>query len=99
MGGSTINSALRRLGYGSDEMCSHGFRSMFSTLLHEAGFDHDIIELQLSHQRRDQVAAVYDRSQRLPERRKMMQWWADYLDRLKLRCRRFPPGMRCYEHG
>ena len=58
-------------------------RSMASTLLHEAGFDHAIIELQLSHSRKDRIAAAYDRSQRLPERRKMMQWYADYLDSLK----------------
>lgn len=71
------------MGFSKAEMVAHGFRSMASTLLHENGFDHDVIELQLSHVRRDQVAAAYDRSHRLPERRKMMQWYADYLDRLE----------------
>jgi integrase len=82
MGGSTINAALRRMGYSKDEMCAHGFRSMASTLLHENGWPHSDIELQLAHAQKDRVAAAYNRSQRLPERRKMMQWYADYLDEL-----------------
>ena len=83
MGESTINAALRRMGYTKDEMTGHGFRSMASTLLHEAGFAHSDIELQLSHVSRDKVAAAYNRSERLPERRKMMQWYSDYLDKLE----------------
>lgn len=83
MSENTVNAALRRMGISKNEMVAHGFRSMASTLLHENGFNHDVIELQLSHVRRDQVAAAYDRSHRLPERRKMMAWYADYLDSLK----------------
>ena len=80
---NTINAALRRLGYGSDEQTGHGFRSMASTLLNEQGFAPDVIELQLAHVERNKVRAAYNRAQRLDERRKMMQAWADYLDGLK----------------
>jgi integrase len=82
---NTINAALRRLGYSGDEQTGHGFRSMASTLLNEQGFPPDIIELQLAHSERNKVRAAYNRAQRLPERREMMQRWADYLD--GLRCR------------
>lgn len=83
MSDNTINAALRRLGYGSDEQTGHGFRSMASTLLNEQGFAPDVIELQLAHQERNKVRAAYNRAQRLDERRKMMQAWADYLDTLR----------------
>jgi len=80
---NTINSALRRLGYASDEMCGHGFRAMASTSLNEQGWHPDIIELQLAHAERNKVRAAYNRAERLNERRKMMQAWADYLDGLR----------------
>jgi len=83
MSNNTVLAALRRMGFSKEEMTPHGFRSMASTLLHENGFPHEIIELQLAHARRDHVAAAYDRSLRLPERKKMIQWWADYLDLLE----------------
>lgn len=83
MSDNTINAALRRLGYGSDEQTGHGFRSMASTLLNEQGFPPDIIELQLAHQERNKVRAAYNRAQRIAERREMMQSWADYLDSLR----------------
>lgn len=83
MSNNTLNAALRRLGYSSDEQTAHGFRSMASTLLNEQGFPPDIIELQLAHAERNKVRAAYNRAQRLPERRKMMQAWADYLDGLR----------------
>jgi integrase len=83
MSNNTLNTALRRMGYSKEEMTSHGFRSVASTLLNEQGFSPDVIELQLAHKDRNQVRAVYNRSLRLPERRKMMQDWADYLDRLR----------------
>jgi hypothetical protein len=57
---------------------------MASTLLNELGFPPDIIELQLAHQERNMVRAAYNRAQRLDERRKMMQAWADYLDGLRM---------------
>jgi integrase len=80
---NTLNAALRRLGYGTDEMTSHGFRSMASTLLNEQGWHPDLIELQLAHAERNKVRAAYNKAQRLGERRKMMQAWADYLDQLR----------------
>ncbi len=83
MSNNTVLGALRRMGFSKDEMTPHGFRSMASTLLHENGWEHEIIELQLAHTKRDRVAAAYDRSRRLPDRKKMMQWWADYLQKLE----------------
>jgi integrase len=83
MSNNTINAALRRLGYDSDEMVGHGFRSMASTCLNEQGWHPDLIELQLAHAERNKVRAAYNRAERLAERRKMMQAWADYLDGLK----------------
>ena len=80
---NTLNLALRRLGYGKDEMTAHGFRATASTLLNETGFPPDIIERQLAHAERNKVRAAYNRAQRLNERRDMMQKWADYLDVLR----------------
>jgi len=80
---NTLNAALRRLGYSTEEMTSHGFRAMASTLLNEQGYPPDVIELQLAHTERNKVRAAYNRAQRLEERRRMMQTWADYLDALK----------------
>ncbi len=83
MSDNTVNAALRRLGYAGDEQTGHGFRSTASTLLNEQGWHPDLIELQLAHAERNKVRAAYNRAQRLAERRKMMQAWADYLDALK----------------
>lgn len=80
MSENTVNSALRRLGYSGDEMTGHGFRSMASTLLNEKGWNRDAIERQLAHSERDAVRAAYNYAEHLPERRRMMQAWADYLD-------------------
>ena len=80
---NTINAALRRLGYTKDEMTGHGFRSMASTLLNEQGWNRDHIERQLAHAERNRIRAAYNYADYLPERRKMMQAWADYLDTLK----------------
>jgi integrase len=80
---ATLGAALRRLGYSSEEMTVHGFRSMASTLLNEQGFAPDVIELQLAHKERNKVRAAYNQAQRLEERRAMMQAWADYLDGLR----------------
>jgi len=62
---------------------AHGFRTTASKLLHEQGFHSDMIERQLAHAERNRVKAAYNRAQHLPERIKMMQAWADYLDGLK----------------
>ena len=83
MSENTVNGALRRMGYSKDEMTGHGFRSMASTLLNELGFNRDWIERQLAHAERDNIRAAYNFAQHLPERRKMMQAWADHLDALK----------------
>jgi integrase len=80
---NTVGAALRRLGYTTEEMTTHGFRAMASTLLNEQGFPPDVIELQLAHVERNKVRAAYNRAQRVSERRNMMQAWADYLDVLK----------------
>ena len=83
MSNGTINAALRRLGFGKDEITGHGFRHMASTLLNEQGWNEDAIECQLSHGDDDYVRGIYNKAKYLPERREMMQSWADYLDKLK----------------
>jgi integrase len=83
MSNNTVNAALRRLGYASDEQTGHGFRTMACTLLNEMGYPPDVIELQLAHTDRNKVRAAYNKAQRLSERRQMMQSWADYLDGLR----------------
>ena len=83
MSENAILAALRRMGYTKEEMTGHGFRSMASTLLHEQGWNHQAIERQLAHAERNAVSAAYNFAEHLPERRKMMQAWADYLDALK----------------
>ena len=85
MSNNTINAALRRLGYGADQMTGHGFRAMARTVLDEVlGFRPDFIEHQLAHAVRDPLGRAYNRTAHLPERKKMMQAWADYLDQLRL---------------
>jgi integrase len=83
MSENAVLAALRRMGYTKEEMTGHGFRSMASTLLHEQGWNHQAIERQLAHAERNAVSAAYNFAEHLPERRKMMQAWADYLDMLK----------------
>ena len=82
MSENTVLAALRRMGYTTDEMTGHGFRSMASTLLNEQGFNGDAIERQLAHAERDGVRAAYNYAEYLPERRAMIQAWANYLDGL-----------------
>jgi integrase len=83
MSNNTVNAALRRMGYTKEEMTGHGFRSMASTNLNELGFHPDHIERQLAHSEDNKVRAAYNYAEHLPERKKMMQAWADYLDGLK----------------
>jgi integrase len=84
MSENTLNGALKRLGYGKDEMTAHGFRAMARTILDEVlGFRPDFIEHQLAHAVRDPNGRAYNRTAHLAERKKMMQAWADYLDSLK----------------
>jgi integrase len=82
MSENTMLYALYRMGYHS-RATGHGFRSTASTVLNEHEFRPDVIERQLAHGERNRVRAAYNHAQYLPERRKMMQWWADYLDELR----------------
>jgi len=79
MSENTMLYALYRMGYHS-RTTGHGFRSTASTILNEHDFRADVIERQLAHSERDSVRAAYNHAQYLPERRRMMQWWADYLE-------------------
>lgn len=90
MSENAITAALRRMGYKGDEMTGHGFRSMASTLLNEKGWNPDAIERQLAHADRNSVRAAYNFAELLPERRKMMQYWANYLDELRTGAKIFP---------
>jgi integrase len=82
MSNNTILKALEVAGY-KGKMTGHGFRGLASTALHEQGFDHQHIELQLAHQERNQVSASYNHALYLKQRADMMQHWADYLDKQK----------------
>jgi integrase len=82
MSEGTILLALRAMGYTSEQMCAHGFRALASTNLNEQGWNRDVIELSLSHVEKNDVRAAYNHAERLPERREMMQAWADWLDGL-----------------
>lgn len=99
MSENTVNAALRRMGYTKDEMTGHGFRSMASTLLNEMGWHRDAIERQLAHAERDNVRAAYNYAEHLPERRRMMQAWADYLDSLRNGGERVTPLHRARQQG
>ncbi len=83
MSDNGVLSALRRMGYSGDQMTGHGFRSMASTLLNEQGWHRDAIERQLAHAERDSIRAAYNYAEHMPERRRMMQAWSDYLDELR----------------
>lgn len=84
MSDNAILAAMRGMGISKDEMCGHGFRAMARTMLDEIlGYRPELIEQQLAHQVRDPNGRAYNRTKHLPERREMMQDWADYLDRLR----------------
>jgi integrase len=84
MSDNAILAAMRRMGIGKDEMSGHGFRAMARTILDEVmGFRPDFIEHQLAHAVKDPNGRAYNRTAHLAERKKMMQAWADYLDKLK----------------
>jgi integrase len=87
---TTMNAALRRLGYGPTEATAHGFRATASTLLNESGlWSSDAIERQLAHLDKSAVRRAYARGDHWDERVRMMQWWADHLDGLKTTVRPF----------
>jgi integrase len=79
MSNNTILKGLDRMGY-KGRMTGHGFRGLASTILHEQGYPHDHIELQLAHSPRNAVSAAYNHALYLAPRAKMMQDWADYLE-------------------
>lgn len=76
---NTLNSALARMGY-KGHATAHGFRTLFSTTANERGHDPDVIERQLAHKERNRVRAAYHRAEYLDDRRRLMQWWADWID-------------------
>lgn len=79
-----LRKTLIQIGYAKEEICIHGLRATASTLLNESGkYRPDVIETQLAHSNKDAIRAAYNHAQYIPERRKMMQEWADYLDRLR----------------
>ena len=80
MSNNTILGALKRMGY-KGRMTGHGFRGLASTVLHEQGYNHEHIELQLAHAPRNAVSAAYNHALYLEPRAKMMQDWADFLER------------------
>jgi integrase len=81
---NTLNAAMRRLGFASDEMSAHGFRASFSTLANESGLWRvDVIERCLAHAEPNAVRKAYNRAEHWDERVRLMQWWADYLDELR----------------
>ncbi|MEM6822851.1 MAG: integrase arm-type DNA-binding domain-containing protein [Verrucomicrobiota bacterium] len=79
MSENTINDMISRMGY-KGWIVGHGFRSLFSTVLNEKGFNRDAIERQLAHMERNNVRAAYNRAEYLDERKTLMEWWADFLD-------------------
>lgn len=86
MSDNAVRSAIRRLGWTGEEMTPHGFRAMASTTLDNLGYKQEWIERQLAHDEPNKVKAAYKRDVHLmymPERRKMMQEWSDYLDQLR----------------
>lgn len=74
--------ALRALGFGKELITPHGFRAMFSTIANEHGWNRDVIERQLAHAEKNQVRDAYNHAEYLPERIKITQWWADWLESL-----------------
>ncbi|MHA3114315.1 tyrosine-type recombinase/integrase [Acinetobacter sp. ANC 4193] len=84
MSENTINQALRRLGYTSEQVCGHGFRASARTILEEVlDFPIELIEQQLAHQVKDMHGRAYNRTKHLEKRKVMMQQWANYCDGLK----------------
>ena len=84
MSENTVNTALRRMGFSGKEATAHGFRATARTLLVERlNANPDVIEAQLAHGKSGVLGAAYDRTEYMEQRRKLMQLWADYLDRLR----------------
>ena len=71
------------MGITKEEFTTHSFRSMASTMLNELSYKGDIVEMQLSHAPKDKIRSAYNHAEYLPERKKMMQEWSNYLDKLQ----------------
>jgi integrase len=89
MSENTLGFAIRRMGF---DATAHGFRHTFSTLANEAGHRADLIERQLAHEGSDKIRSRYNRADWIDERRAMLQWWADELDRLASAARKANGG-------
>lgn len=87
---NSLNAALRYMGYSKEQMTTHGFRAMFSSIANESGWDADAIERSLAHIESNDVRRAYHRSEYVEERKKLMQWWADYLDALRIGAKVIP---------
>jgi integrase len=83
MSATTVNRALEYMGYETAEVTGHDFRATASTELHEMGFKHEAIELQLAHAKKDETEAAYNHAQHLPDRIKIMQWWGDLISEIE----------------
>lgn len=82
MSNNTLLKASEHMGYKGD-MTGHGFRALaMSTLKENLGYRHEVVDRQLAHAQKDKLESAYDRAKYLEERRKMMQCWADYIDRI-----------------
>ena len=77
-----VRVALRAMGFTNEQITPHGFRAMFSTIANEHGINRDVIERQLAHVEGNTVRGAYNHAEYMPERIKLMQWWANYLDEL-----------------
>jgi integrase len=82
MSNNTLLGALKRMGY-AGRMTGHGFRGVASTALHELGYAHHLIELQLAHQERNSTSAAYNYATHIQDRRQMMIDWANHVDGLR----------------
>ena len=82
MSDNGVRIALRVMGFTKEQITPHGFRAMFSTIANEHGINRDVIERQLAHVENNTVRGAYNHAEYMPERIKLMQWWADYLDAL-----------------
>lgn len=80
---NSTNAALRRMGFTKEEMTTHGFRAMFSSMANEHGWNADVIERSLAHVESNEVRRAYHRAEYIEDRKKLAQWWADHLDRLR----------------
>ena len=82
MSDNGVRIALRVMGFTKEQITPHGFRAMFSTIANEHGWNRDVIERQLAHVEKNAVRGAYNHAEYMPERIKIMQWWADWLDGL-----------------